>query len=519
MASPEYWRRELLAPVRFQQAVESLRENRLFVEVGPGTTLAGLGRQTIHREGVLWATSLRHGNGEWAQMLESLSTIYAHGVDVNWAEFDAPYHRRPVELPTYPFERRRYWLATSASSSALPADERPEWEWISESASRQSDQCRLDLKVDLYHERWACLDKLSSAYIVLALRHLGVFHAAEERHSGSSLIRQNAVRGTYGKLIDRWLRRLCAEGLLQRDGDDFVAPRPLPSLNLAPVLAQAEQIFQGDRIFLEYVCACGEKLTEILTGKESPLEGLFPGGSFHRAEALYQHAPLSAYFSSIARAALEGLVRSRRAGELNVLEIGAGTGGTTASLLPVLPPDRAMYFFTDVSDLFLNRAQEKFANYPFVRYDRFDVESDDATQQYSPGSFDVIVATNVLHATQDVRRTLSTVRSLLAPGGVLILCEVTDYLPWFDITTGLIEGWQRFNDGLRDEHPLLPRAFGGCYSNIPALIAWLRSPPKDRPPAFSASTFSSLATRAAAKPPTELHPPLPHTSVFEWEEG
>ena len=44
---------------------------------------------------------------------------------------------------------------------------------------------------------------------------------------------------------------------------------------------------------------------------------------------------------------------------------------------------------------------------------------------------------------------------VLAPGGILILCEVTDYLSWYDITTGLIEGWQLFEDGLRDDHPLL----------------------------------------------------------------
>ena len=50
---------------------------------------------------------------------------------------------------------------------------------------------------------------------------------------------------------------------------------------------------------------------------------------------------------------------------------------------------------------------------------------------------------------------MGRVKSLLAPGGILILCETTDYLSWFDVTTGLIEGWQRFEDGLRDEHPLL----------------------------------------------------------------
>ncbi len=456
MADPAYWKRQVREPVRFRQAMEALRENRVFIEVGPGTTLAGLGRQCLEREDVLWATSLRNGRGEWAQILESLGAIYVRGVDVNWAEFDRPYGRRRVALPTYPFERRRYWIGSASDASAAKPDEQTAWEWIRESASRQSNHGRLDLNVGLYPERWECLDKLSSAYMVLALRRLALFQNTGDKHSGASLILQNRIRETYGKLVDRWLRKLTTEGFLERDGESFTAPRPLQPIDLAPILAGAERIFKWDRIFLDYVSACGGKLAEILAGKESPLETLFPGGTFHRAEALYEHAPLSAYFSSIARAALEGFVRSRPTGDLHVLEIGAGTGATTSALLPVLPPDRTTYCFTDVSDLFLNHAEQKFAAYPFVRYGHFDIERDAATQRYSPGSFDVIVATNVLHATRDIRRTVSTVRSLLAAGGLLILCETTDYLPWYDITTGLIEGWQRFDDGLRSDHPLLP---------------------------------------------------------------
>lgn len=455
MASPSYWKRELRDPVQFQPAMEALREYTVFVEIGPGATLAALGRQCIGREDTVWATSLRKARDEWQQMLESLGAIYVRGVDVNWAEFDAPYERRRIALPTYPFERRRHWIESNVKKLANTTDTQTEWEWIRESASRQSEHCRLDLKIELYPERWARLDKLSSAYIISAFLKLGLFQNAGEKHSAGSLIRQNAIRDTYGKLIDRWLGKLAAEGHLERDEESFTALRPLQPIDIGPLLAKALDTFRGDETFLEYVSSCGGKLAEIVIGKESPLETLFPGGTFNRAEALYEHAPLSAYFSSIARASLEGFLRARPQGNLNVLEIGAGTGGTTSALLPILPPDRTAYCFTDVSDLFLIRAEQKFAAYPFVRYSHFDIENDDAPQAPPPGSFDLIVATNVLHATQDIRRTVSTVRSLLAAGGILILCETTDYLAWYDITTALIEGWGRFNDGLRGDHPLL----------------------------------------------------------------
>ncbi len=461
MADPQYWVRQVRQPVLFHAAVETLRDagQRVFLEIGPGNTLLGLGRQCIQPgtpgEEPWWAASLKKGRGEWEQILESLGRLYVRGADVDWAGFDESYGRRRVALPTYPFERRRYWITPEPDATPAAADPESEWRSISDHASRQSREGRLDLNVAQYPVRWAWLERLTGAYIVHALRELGAFESGGQRHSVRSLMAHCEIRNSYEKLLERWLKRLSSLEFLEAEGDTFSAVRPLPSIELAPLIAEARLAFGDDSIFLDYVIACGEILTGILTGRVSALETLFPSGEFTRAENLYEHAPLAAYFSSIAQAALEGLMRSRPAATLQILEIGAGTGGTTSALLPVLPPERTVYHFTDVSDVFLNHAARKFAAYPFVDYERFDVEQDGTNGQFAAGSLDVIVATNVLHATRDIRHTIATVRSLLAPGGILILCEATNYLPWFDITTGLIEGWQRFDDGLREDHPLL----------------------------------------------------------------
>ena len=87
-----------------------------------------------------------------------------------------------------------------------------------------------------------------------------------------------------------------------------------------------------------------------------------------------------------------------------------------------------------------------------------DLERAPAEQGWAPGSYHVVVAANVLHATRDLDRTLAHVRGLLAPGGLLVAYEATEHLPWFDVTTGLIEGWQRFDDHWRVDHPLLAPA-------------------------------------------------------------
>jgi acyl transferase domain-containing protein len=115
MSRAEYWRRQVRRPVRFAEAIAGLAKYRVFVEAGPGSTLAGLGRECLgESDERLWLPSLRRSRGDWAQFLESLGKLYVWGAEVNWPGFDAPYSCRKMALPTYPFERQRYWIELNA---------------------------------------------------------------------------------------------------------------------------------------------------------------------------------------------------------------------------------------------------------------------------------------------------------------------------------------------------------------------------------------------------------------------
>src|SRR6185436_10294715 len=94
--------------------------------------------------------------------------------------------------------------------------------------------------------------------------------------------------------------------------------------------------------------------------------------------------------------------------------------------------------------------------YDFVRYELLDIEQDPERQGFGAHQFDLVVAANVLHATRDLRQTLRHVKKLLAPGGILVLVEVTMALRWVDLIFGMTDGWWRFADAdLRPGHPLL----------------------------------------------------------------
>ena len=108
---PVYWRRHMREPVRFADGVKALHEEgfRIFLEVGPHPTLVALAQQSLPQDGALFLTSMRRGKEDWNELVTSLADLHVHGAPVDFAGFDRPYHRRRVALPTYPFDRERYW--------------------------------------------------------------------------------------------------------------------------------------------------------------------------------------------------------------------------------------------------------------------------------------------------------------------------------------------------------------------------------------------------------------------------
>ncbi|UQS14765.1 SDR family NAD(P)-dependent oxidoreductase [Pseudomonas sp. HS6] len=182
--------------------------------------------------------------------------------------------------------------------------------------------------------------------------------------------------------------------------------------------------------------ACLARYPQILSGEIDPLTVLFPEGSFALVEPVYRDNPLADYFNNIVAQVVDRFVR-QQARPLQLLEVGAGTGSTCQFVLPVLRGSEATYTFTDLSHAFLNKARARFSEYGFVRYELCDIARPPTNDQ----RYDVIIATNVIHATADLPATLANVRDRLAPGGIFILNEITSCQDYATLTFGLTEGW------------------------------------------------------------------------------
>ena len=460
IADTNYWRRHMREPVRFADVYDTLREAgcSTFIEIGPDTTLLNLGRRNWPDASGTWIASMRRDVAdEELTMVTALAELHVAGVPVDWRAFaDEPARRSSgtrVDLPTYPWQRESYWAPSSRRSRAPAAA--PLWPAALRAAQQQSEQGPLDLDAASYPERWDILDRLAGGYIANALCDLGLFVTDGESHTASDLIGSGHFASAYEHLVVRWLDHLVADGVLTHDDGRYVAPVALAPAPVDAQLDVARTAFVGIEPLLDYVVRCGGHLAAVVNGQEMALDTLFPDGSYETVDFIYSTWAVTRYYNNIVRAAAAAASVSRHGRALRVLEIGAGTGGTTAAVLPVIDPNGGSYTFTDVSDFFLTRAAERFAAYPFIRYAQLDIEQPPAAQGFVPGSYDLVIAANVLHATRDLDVTLTHVHELLAPGATMIAFESTRHPRWFDITTALIEGWQRFEDEWRTDVPLI----------------------------------------------------------------
>jgi len=455
IGSGSYWRRHVRETVRFEAGIRTLWNAgyRVFLEIGPHPVLLPFG-QRVAEEGGTWLPSLRNGRDGLREMMTSLASLFVNGVNVDWRGVHRGHARARLSLPTYPFERQRHWIETRRTH-VPPAASR--WERATEAARRQASVGPLDLALPTYADKWARLDEIAIACMARVLRAAGIFGVPGESLRAEDVAVRLSAQPIYARLIARWLRTLAGVGWLRADGDRFTSDVPLPEPDVAALVNQSKPLFTDFPAPLDYIARCGEKLAEVVSGRENALDTLFPEGSSHLADQLYSTSALARYSNAIVHSAIAALAQDATPDRpLRVLEIGAGTGGTTAGLLPLLDRTRTRYCFTDIGSLFVAKARERFAAFDFVSYRTLDIERSPLEQGFAPHSFDVILAANAIHATKNLHEALDHTATLLASGGLLVLCETTRHPVWFDVTTGLIGGWQRFSDDLRDDVPLIP---------------------------------------------------------------
>lgn len=256
----------------------------------------------------------------------------------------------------------------------------------------------------------------------------------------------------FTSLFRRLFKYLAAQGLVRIDGNQATVTQALPELAL---LLKQQAAMQPDAADLQarFLHHVSQHIDAVLDGRMEAVQALFP-----LAADIYQGARDAKFANAHVSAVMAALQSIMGQKTIRILEIGAGTGGTTRAILPHLEGKPVHYVYTDITPSFAKACDDCFINSGVnYRFATLDISHAPRTQGFANQQFDLIIATNVLHATPDLNQTLAHVRQLLADDGLLVMSETVQDAPWLDLTFGLTPGWWLFNDNVRQASPLLTR--------------------------------------------------------------
>ncbi len=132
IATPQYWCNHILQPVQFAEGMTTLarQDCEILLEIGSKPILLGMGRLCLSdtdADNYTFLPSLRPQTSDWQQILDSLAQLYLQGMAIDWQSFERDYpQRRRVILPTYPFQRQRYWIKNNHNRQNVSS---PVTEW------------------------------------------------------------------------------------------------------------------------------------------------------------------------------------------------------------------------------------------------------------------------------------------------------------------------------------------------------------------------------------------------------
>ncbi|KAF6583001.1 non-ribosomal peptide synthetase [Paenibacillus sp. EKM211P] len=332
---------------------------------------------------------------------------------------------------------------------------------LSEDRQQQIDQLKRGFK------------ELETFSLYLLLEYFwksGCFQTSGECWSNLKLKKDFGIIPKYERLFDAMLDILERGGFISRIGEELVTTDLVTDEKVhldISVLLQKKEAFNVSYPSLAPYCQllwqCVTNYTEVLKGQKDYITVMFPDGSKELVQGIYQGNVILDYYNGLVAEAVSSYVqkRLRTSGTdiIRILEIGAGTGATSALVLDGLNDysEKIEYVYTDVSASFTAHGSAVYGGkYKNIRFQVLDIEQSPCSQEFLPDSFDLILATNVLHATRSLEQTCQHIKEVLKTNGLLVINEITYFQNFSTLTFGLTDGWWNFEDQYRVKNsPLL----------------------------------------------------------------
>lgn len=309
-------------------------------------------------------------------------------------------------------------------------------------------------------EGFEALEKLGADLTLYLFQQFDIFVVPETEHHLARIKARMAISFKFERLFKGLIYILKKYRII--DGKEkclFLNPdhAPVKPLTFEEIQRQKEAFVNRYPVFephIHLLWTCLTHTMDVLSEKKSAVEVIFPKMSMQLVEPVYKNNPLADYFNDVTCRVLTTYFRQRlpaltQNARITILELGAGTGGTSSALFQALQPyaDRVHYIYTDISSGFVQYGKSNYsAKLPQMSFKPLDIELDVAQQGFEPGSVDIIVAANVVHATKNIKINLMNIKRLLKKNGWIVLNEVVGFQTYSTLTFGLLDGWWLYED-------------------------------------------------------------------------
>ncbi|KAL9046401.1 MAG: hypothetical protein Q9214_000753 [Letrouitia sp. 1 TL-2023] len=264
----------------------------------------------------------------------------------------------------------------------------------------------------------------------------------------------------HAKVVDRLIQILEKHDLVTRQGSTLIRGcRPTPSKHSQEIHHRFIKKFPAYSGEAQLMALTGTRLADCLVGEVDAVSLMFRHAAAQKIMGdYYCESPMLSTLTDQMVTFIERVVMNSRNTSsdrpIQILEVGAGFGGTTTRLAAMLHESGVpvAYTFTDISASLVMGAKSRFARYPWVQFQPLNLEKDMPTALRN--TYDMIIGTNCVHATTNRATTIGRLKSLLNEQGFIVLSEVTQLVDWYDIVFGLLDGWWLANDG--STYPLQP---------------------------------------------------------------
>ncbi|GAX59140.1 polyketide synthase [Candidatus Scalindua japonica] len=305
------------------------------------------------------------------------------------------------------------------------------------------------------------IEEFGRVLLLKVFQEIGILKNKDELYDLNELSKRLGIANKYTELYEALLGILETHKYIERKGHEILVTEKVESRETIKYTRRIEKV--KERLMSTYpdmqphvilIDNCVRNYPSILAGRMDHMEIMFPNGSMEMVEGIYKGNRVSDYFNNLLTKTVESIIKQKlmengSEEKVKILEVGSGTGGTSAWVFEGVRDygDNIEYCYTDISVGFVNYGKTKFSEkYPFVRFKELNIEKNIEAQGFEIDEFDIVLASNVFHATRDLKNTLNQAKKLLTTNGILLLNEVTRVQDFLTMTFGLTEGWWLFED-------------------------------------------------------------------------